>query len=429
MGEILNGAALLELNPPRVERGDLRIEGGRIAGRGRDIAPVPGDTVTDLTGRVVMPGLVVAHTHLSQSLARGMPAPKQPPRGFVQTLEQTLWKYERELDESAVEIAAMVGAAEALRCGVTTVLDQHASPGFVEGSLHAIRRAVDLLGLRAVLSYSVTDRHGKESREASLRESEYFLSRGQIPRCKAMVGGEASFTLETETLAALEGLARKHETGVHLHVAEDRADEHESRRLYDKGAVERLSEAGLLGPKAVLAHCTCLSWEELSMAQQTGSWLVHNPRSNMLNGVGYAPANRFGPRRALGTDGLSHDLLAEASVAHLRALDAGGSLDPLRWLTGGHTLASDLFGAPLGTLAEGALADLVVLDYAPATPVAADNLATHVFHGLRADHVDAVMVDGLWRVWAREILSVDGRDLHSRARQCARALWSRMQER
>jgi putative selenium metabolism protein SsnA len=428
MGEILKGATLVELNPPRVEKADLRIEGGAIAARAESLGEQPGDRVTELEGKLILPGLVVAHTHLYSALARGMPPPSPSPRTFLEVLERVWWRLDRALDPELVALSAEVGGAEALLAGVTTVIDHHASPSCVEGSLALLRGGLERVGVRGVLCYEVTDRHGVEGREAALRETEAFLRGGQTSLCRAMVGAHASFTLEEETLQALAALSRGFEVGVHLHVGESRDDEKDAMSRCGKGAMARLIDAGLVGPRSILSHCTQLSWDELSAAQQTGAWLVHNARSNMHNAVGYAPANKFGARKALGTDGLAADLFAEGQLAALRAQEAEAPIELLKWLSGGHTLASEIFGAALGTLEAGAVADLIVLDYPSPTPLVAQNLESHAAFGFGAAHVDAAMVDGAWRVWARQLLGVDHGELCARSREAAQRLWNRMAE-
>lgn len=426
MSEILKGATLVDLTPPHLEQADLRLEGGTIVERGPALEPQPGDRVTDLSGRLVLPGLVNAHTHLYASLARGMPGPKKPPKTFREILEQVWWKLDSALDERTIMLAAQAGAAEALLSGVTTVVDLHSSPSCIEGSLEIVSRALSSVGARGVLGYEITDRHGKPGRDAGLRETDAFLKGGRNPRCQAMVGGHSSFTLDPDTLEQMVGLANSHGVGVHLHVAESPDDERDARKRFDKGALERLDEAGVLSPRSVLVHCTHLSWEELALAQERGCWMIHNPRSNMHNSVGYAPSGKFGIRKALGTDGLSADVLSEAQFAYMKAREAGFPADALQWLAGGQRLAAESFGVPLGTLAAGSAADLIVLDYLPSTPLVADNLAGHLALGIGAGQVDAVMVDGAWRVWARQLLSLDHHELRAKTAEATRELWSRV---
>jgi cytosine/adenosine deaminase-related metal-dependent hydrolase len=146
----------------------------------------------------------------------------------------------------------------------------------------------------------------------------------------------------------------------------------------------------------------------------------------MGNSVGYANAGKFGHRIALGTDGIGADLFAETQVAHLRALDAAMGIDVLKWISGGHKIASDLFGIPVGRLREGALADLVLLDYPAPTPLTAENLPSHVVFGFSAAAVDSVMVDGVWRSWARVPLTVEPAEILAQAREEAPKIWQRM---
>jgi cytosine/adenosine deaminase-related metal-dependent hydrolase len=181
-----------------------------------------------------------------------------------------------------------------------------------------------------------------------------------------------------------------------------------------------------LGPKTLVAHAVHLSWPELSQVIGTGSWLVHNPRSNMNNQVGYAPAGKFGARATLGTDGIGADMFFEVQLAASRAKEAGQPIDALRYLANGHRLASQAFGQEIGPLREGAVADLLVLDYRSPTPITSENLAAHLLFGFGARFVESAMVDGIWRLWARRPLSVNPDVVTEQARETAKALWSRM---
>lgn len=427
MGELLKGGRLIDVGETTVSSEDLRVDGGLIVARGKDLAPEPGDRVTDLKGKLVMGGLVSAHTHLYATLTRGLPSPTPPCKSLIEFLERVTWKLDRALDLDTVALAAQVGATEALRCGVTTLVDHHSSPSFIEGCLSAVRAGVDRVGLRGALCCEVSDRHGKLARAAALRETESFLSTAG-GRFRGMVGGYASFTMEQETLEALGGLARDKQAGIHLHAAESLEDEQRSVKQYEQGVIGRLAEANLLGPKTILSHCIYFEWKDFSQVQMAGTWLVHCPRSDMARGAGYAPAGKFGNRKALGTDGLGGDILAEGQAAYLRGEEAGFGIDIGRWHAGGQNLASELFALRVGALKAGNAADLVILDYPAATPVIDETLAAHLALGVTSSHVDAVMVDGLWRLWAREVLSFDEAELRARAEGAARKLWSRMKE-
>ena len=424
---LIRAAVLATLDPPRAEPGELRVEGDRIGERGARLQPRPGEEVLD--AGLVMPGLVNAHTHLYSALARGMPAPDAPPRTFVEVLERVWWRLDRALDEDSVRLSALVGAIEAARSGTTLLVDHHASPGFIHGSLSVVRAAVESVGLRAVLCYETTDRHGREGARAGIGENAAFAREVDgAPLTRAATGAHAGFTLEDETLDALADAVRATGAGLHVHVAEDRADVDDSRARHGCGLIERYARHGLLGPRSLLAHAVHLTPEELAQAQDAGAWLLHNPRSNMNNAVGAAATRHF-RRAALGTDGMDQDLLAEARAAFLKMREAGrddayGAA--LALLAGGQRLAREVFGLPFGTLEPGAPADLVLFDYRPPTPLHAGNLAGHLLFGLDRSHVHTVIVAGRCVLRAREIEGVDEADVLARAAPAAAALWERM---
>ena len=110
-----------------------------------------------------MPGLVCGHTHLYSSLSRGMPSPSHHPENFLEVLQYVWWKLDRALDEESIYYSAMVGAIEAAMSGTTTLVDHHASPNSVAGSLDIIKEAIDRNRFTRVLCYEVTDRGGKKS--------------------------------------------------------------------------------------------------------------------------------------------------------------------------------------------------------------------------------------------------------------------------
>jgi cytosine/adenosine deaminase-related metal-dependent hydrolase len=111
-------------------------------------------------GQLVLPGNICGHTHFYSAYARGMAIPGEPPADFPQILKRLWWGLDRALDEDAVRMSALVSLVDAIKHGTTTLMDHHASPNFIEGSLDVIAQAVTQSGLRAVLCYEVTDRDG-----------------------------------------------------------------------------------------------------------------------------------------------------------------------------------------------------------------------------------------------------------------------------
>ena len=244
------------------------------------------------------PGLVCAHHHLYSALARGMPAPPRTPSGFVEILEMVWWRLDRALDLESIRWAAMLGALEALERGCTAVIDHHESPEAIEGSLTVIADACAEVGVRVNCAYGITDRHGADGALRGLAENERFLSDGG----RGMVGVHAAFTCTDGTLEAAAGLAADMGVGVHVHVAEGPGD---------ADAVDRLRD--LAADDWMLVHGVHLP-DDHGLA----GTMVHNPRSNMNNAVGYARPARFANPMALGSDGIGADMLDEFRLAYVR---------------------------------------------------------------------------------------------------------------
>ena len=256
-------------------------------------------------------GLICAHHHLYSTLARGMPATEKTPNNFLEILQQVWWRLDAALDNEMIYWSAMLGACEALMNGTTCIIDHHESPNCIEGSLSTIARACKTVGVRVSACYGVTDRwdndgnlHSKVSpiskmthaAQRGLAECDRYLSEGG----RGMVGAHAAFTCSDETLNAASELAAKHKTGVHIHVAEGQNDSHAGARL------ENLSQDNWL-----LIHAVHLD-------RKLHGRIVHNPRSNMNNSVGYAKPSTLSNNVLLGTDGIGADMFEEARLAYVR---------------------------------------------------------------------------------------------------------------
>ena len=245
-----------------------------------------------------------------------MPAPPRQPTSFIEVLEQIWWRLDVALDEDTLHWSAMLGAAEALMCGTTGIVDHHESPNFIDGSLDVIARACDSVGVRSNCAYGVTERHGVEAGRRGLAENERFLRAGG----RGMVGVHAAFTCSDELLADAAGLARDLGVGVHIHVAEGVDDRDAGRRL------EHLAQDDWL-----LVHCVHLD-------RPLRGRVAHNARSNMNNSVGYARPALLANSVMLGTDGIGADMLEEMRLAYVAARAADITTSPetvWTWLENG----------------------------------------------------------------------------------------------
>ncbi len=421
MSTLLTGGTLVEIEPATVERGDLRVEHGRVIARAPSLSPLPEEEVVDLTGRLVMPGLVSGHHHLHASLLRGFPREKQ---GFADEAA-LLERLEGALTLDDVQAAAAAGGLEGLCSGTTTVFNLHASAKAISGSLARVAHGLNDTGIRGVLAWELSDRGGAVSRDDALEEMAAFFARAR-GRFRGAIGLAGLGSLSDETLGSVRALASKTQATLLINVAEDPLEEARSVAAFGKPPLERLVLNELMTAKSVVAQGVHFSWPDLSSLLGSGSWLVHACRSNMATRSGLATAAKFGVRACLGTDVMSLDVLAEAQMASLRANDSSQGIDVLRFIANGHRLASEAFGETIGPLRENAVADLLVLDYQPPTPLTADSLGAHLVHGMASQHLESVMVDGMWRLWKRKPLSVDVNEVARVSRESAQAVWARL---
>jgi cytosine/adenosine deaminase-related metal-dependent hydrolase len=253
-----------------------------------------------------------------------MPAPPRTPTSFREILELVWWRLDRALDLEMLEWSAKLGALEAIESGTTAIVDHHESPNVIEGSLDVIANACAEVGVRVNCSYGVTDRHGTEGAQRGLEENRRYLAAGGA----GMVGVHAAFTCEPDTLLAASELAQNHAVGVHIHVAEGTDDLDASDRLRD------LSRDNWL-----LVHGV-----HLDDNHGLNGYIVHNPRSNMNNSVGYAAPHRLGLPIALGTDGIGAAMLEEFRVAYarLREHDVTATPElPWSWLETGYRITPE----------------------------------------------------------------------------------------
>jgi cytosine/adenosine deaminase-related metal-dependent hydrolase len=423
LGTLLKGATVVEFEPIVVERADLRVQDGKIVARGPELAPAEGDDVVDLTHKLLIPGLVSCHQRLMVTALRGLS--DESSGTFLQRIEQE-GQLELALDLDAVEVLGALASIEAIGAGTTTVFSSHSSPSCAQGSLIRLARGINEVGLRTVLSYEVSDRQGAVAREEAIEECVSFQRKAK-GRFRGMIGAHASFTLSDDALEGLRSAVQETGAGLHIQVAEDPTDEKVSREQFGESPVARLIKHELLNKNAVVAHAVHLAWPELSQVISTGAWIVHNVRANLHRQVGYAPAGKFGSRAVLGCDRMAPDMFLEAQIANLRAREAGLEIDALKYIANGHHLASQVFGTPIGLLREGAAADLVILNCRPSIPLSAENVAKHTLSYWGSRFVEAVMIDGVWRLWAGRPLSVDVDMLAARGREVASVIAERLE--
>ena len=418
--------------------GDTIVEVGRAADLEKKYATAER---IEAHGKIIMPGMVCAHTHFYGGFARGMAIPGQPPQNFMQVLEQLWWKVDRALTLEGSKYTTLVALVDAIRHGTTTLIDHHASPTHIDGSLDALAGAATDSGLRVGLCYEVTDRNGPQGAQAGIDENVRFIKKLQAnpnPKLGASFGLHASFTVGEQTLQACLDAARGLDTGFHIHVGEDKADQLDSLQKYNKRVVERLEDEGVLGPKTLVAHAIHVDAFEMQAIKQSGTKVSHQPRSNMNNAVGVAQIETMldkGITIGLGNDGFSNNMFTEIHTAYLlhkvyqedpRAMPGDRLIEMA--FNNNAAIAELFFPKQVASLTPGAYADIILLDYLPYTPLTDGNYPWHLIFGMDGSRVTHTICGGQLLMQDRQLLTLDEAKIAAHAKELAPKIWKRVGE-
>lgn len=445
---IIKNAKVITLGSPNrfIEPGGVRIDSsGKIASvfSGDEVpAPEGDEAVIDAHGQYLMPASICAHTHFYGAFSRGMYIPGDAPDAFPAILEKLWWKLDKSLDKEANYYSAMVCLLDAIRNGTTTLIDHHASPNSIPGSLDILADAVQKSGIRASLCYEVTDRDGKEKSDEGIEENVRFIKEAKSGKfgdqIGALFGLHASLTLDDQTLekavkACPEG------TGFHIHAAEHIVDEYDSIKRSGLRVVERLNQFGILGPKSLVAHGVHIDAHEIALLAESGTWLSHQPRSNMNNAVGLPSVEsmlNMGVKACLGNDGFSNSSWAEWKAAYFAHKLI--NLDPRRMpadkiyqmaIVNNRDLIKNQFnGLETGEIKAGAAADLILVDYKPFTDFNVDNFPWHVVFGFQDGMVTTTIANGKVIMQDRRITVLDEDAIMQEAKQVSTAVWKKYHE-
>ena len=391
--------------------------------------------VIDARGKIVMPGFINAHMHFYSTFARGLT--KAVPAGnFPSILRNLWWRLDRRLTLVDCYFSTLVAGLEAIRHGTTTIFDHHSSPSAARGSLGRIARAVKELGLRACLCYEVSDRDGKETACTGIEENLRFLEecrRHDGSQISALFGLHASFTLGERTLRRCAAEAERYQAGFHIHCAEDSADQQITRKKYGRNVVRRLADHGILGPCTICAHAVHLEDAEWDLLAQTQTAVAHNPQSNMNNAVGVMDlinATRRGVLVGLGTDAMTGNMLEELRSAiwaqRLRQGNPSAAFaEAVALLIKNNQEIARRYFPRIGQLREGWLADLICIDYLPATEMNEHSFAGHLVFGLSQAAVDTTLVGGRVLMKNKQLTGLDEARIARRSQNLSAALWNR----
>ena len=426
---------------PYIEDGAVVIEGNKIIAVDTTeniLAKYKEEDIIDVDGKVIMPGFINTHHHIYSAFARGMASSGKPNENFLEILENLWWKIDKKLSLEDLKYSAYTTYIDCIKKGVTTVFDHNASPFAVTGSLDSIADAAKDLGLRTCLCYEVSDRDGEKIAQEGIDENINFIKKYNTDEqnmIKGMFGLHASFTLSDETLRKCDEELKGLNAGYHVHVAEGIDDLEQCLEKYGKRVVERLRDMNILGDKTIAVHCIHVTGDELNILRDTNTMVVHNPESNMGNAVGCQPfleLHQKGITIGLGTDGYTSDMTESMKVANIihkhvkqNPSVAWGEV-PVSMFENNRKIAQKYFSGDLGILRAGALADVIVVDYDPLTPMNENNINSHILFGFTGKDVVTTIIDGKVIMQDRKLVGINEKEIFKTSREVAKKLWDRM---
>ena len=385
------------------------------------------DKIIDADGKILLPGLINTHTHLSMALFRGL----ADDLSLDTWLNDNIWPMEANLDGNYCYIGALLGAVELIKSGTTTFSDMYFY-------MEDVANAVDEAGLRAVLSYGMIDFGDAERRENEIKENLSLfencngMANGRI---KVFLGPHSPYTASEELLIKVRELADKYNMGIHIHVSETEKEINDV--LDDKGLrpFEYLDKIGFLGPDVVAAHSVWLSDSEIEIIKKNNVKVSHNPCSNMKLASGIAPVSKLIENDicvSIGTDGASSnnnlDLIEELKTASL--LQKVSTLDPkvlnsdealaMGTIKGAEALGLD---SEIGTIEVGKKADIILIDTnSPNMVPDSSNLSSNIIYSANGSNVDTTICDGKILMENRKLTVLDEQKIYEKAKLALKEL-------
>ena len=392
----------------------------------------PSVEVLDCDGKVLMPGLVNAHTHVPMTLLRGLVDDLR----LDVWLQGYIWPVEREfVSPEFVRLGAQLGCAELISSGVTCFADMY----FYE---EVVAKATAEAGLRAVCGQTVLKFPAPDavSFEDSLASAREFIGRWKDHKLiTPAVSPHAPYTCTPEILRAAAQLAVEFDVPLHTHIAETVLEVENMRRENGMPVIPYVKKQGLFDAKVLAAHCIHIDEGEMRTLLHAGAGVAHNPSSNLKLASGFASVQKMldlGLDVGIGTDGAASnndlDMFEEVRLAAFVAktvsndptvLPAATALK-MATLTGARALH---LGSVTGSLEPGKRADLILVDItalhnSPRFRRDNENIYSQLVYAGKATDVTDVMVDGKWLMKNRQLMTLNKKDLSDAAQEYARKI-------
>ena len=434
---ILTNATLVTMDDDGriIEAGAVAVQGSNLAAVGpaaEVLAAYTSENLHDCRGRVLIPGIVNAHTHAPMTLLRGL---ADDLRLDVWLLGY-MWPVEREfVTADFCRLGALLACAEMLRSGITCFADMYYHE-------EVIAKATAEAGLRALCAQTVLKFPSPDaaSYEDSLAAARDFISRWKgHPLIVPSVAPHAPYTCTAEILQDCAKLAVEFDVPLHTHLSETLQEVEQWRETYDMPVIPWVKKQGLFDAKVLAAHCVHIDDGEIHSLEHAGAGVAHNPSSNLKLASGFAPVVAMleaGLNVGIGTDGpaSNNDLdmfeemrlasfIAKAVTGDPTALPARQAFAMATRLGARALHMHDLIGSlEVGKRADLAVVDLDDLHSRPHFNHSPEALYSRLVYTAKSHDVTDVMVDGRWLMRDRRLLTIDVEPLLEAAGEYARRI-------
>ena len=424
---LIKDALILNPNNFEEKKQSLLIKNDLIAEISDEIDESNADKIIDASGKILLPGFVNTHTHLSMTLFRGL----ADDLSLDSWLNDHIWPMEANLNGDYCYIGALLGAVELIKSGTTTFSDMYFY-------MEDVARAVDEAGIRAVLSYGMIDFGDSEKREAEIKENLTLFENcnGMADgRIKVFFGPHSPYTASEELLIKVRQLADEYKMGIHIHVSETQKEIDDISAEKGLRPFEYLDKIGFLGPDVVAAHSVWLTDDEIEIIKKNDVKISHNPCSNMKLASGIAPVSKLMENDicvSIGTDGASSnnnlDLIEELKTASL--LQKVSTLNPnvlnsheaiaMGTIKGAEALGLD---DEIGSIEVGKKADIILIDTNVANMVPdSSTLTSNIIYSANGSNVDTTICNGKILMENKKLTVLDEQEIYDKAREAIKNL-------
>lgn len=429
---IYTADVVLPMTADPIRNGGILVKGDRIVAVGPDLpAEHPGEPVRDLGECILMPGFVNAHCHLDYTILRGAIGDLS----FFQWV-RSITRFAKRMEPDDFRVSALLGAAELIQAGVTTVADASFSGAAFDALLES--------GLRGIVFQEVFGYRAEDftAEFDDLKSQLDVLIPRVTPRVGVGVSPHSIYTVSAGLFGAVRDMARSVGMPLSIHVAESAAERKfclrgtgEIAQFYQDIGVEwkfpgvspvqYLYDLGVLGQSTVAAHCVQVDENDLHILAATHTGVAHCPTSNAKLGVGTAPVEAMladGVRLGLGSDSAaSADRLDVRAEIERSLPPQAAELEPrvmveAATIGGARALAMD---AEIGSLESGKKADFIALDISSARFAPCDDPYFAIAHLASGADVILTVVDGEVLYDRPGICALDMQLIKRRARESA----------